>query len=250
MNHKLIGLGLFFLCAGVSQAASSHFNFSPEHWELSIAGGANGASANNTHLVVSPYETDAVTIASVSSSPLWKIGAGYHFFEDQLKHRTFLNDVYAELNLYHSSQVIKGSVLQYQLPTYNNYTFSAPVSSTRLILDVKPTLFTVKQFSLYPILGFGIAWNDIAYHETAASGISQSSANSLGRNTNNNFAYDIGGGIKVRFSQHIFGVVEYLYTSTSGMRPSSPVPSAPNLNEPPAFALFGHSILFGLNWKI
>lgn len=250
MKQLYILLTSLFILMGITQQAYALSSLDYHQIEFSVAGGGNGVSGQNTHLVVSPYETDRLKITSVSSSPLWKVGAGYHFFANPQGANVDFHDLYVELNIYHNTQNIKGMTLQYTLPQFNNFIFSAPVTTTRLMLDFKPSIQIKHVVSLYPLVGLGVAWNDMAYHEIATIGSVPTAANSLRRRYISNFAYDIGAGIKLQFSTHLFAAVEYVYSRTSGIKPASPLPGAPSLTQLPVFALNEHSVLVGLNWKL
>lgn len=223
----------------------------PKNIEISVAAGPNWTHANNTNLVVSPYETDSVRTNSVSNSALWKVGIGYHPFEKKLKKRQFINDLLLELNLYRSTATVRGNVWQYQLPQFNNYSFRAPLTSTRLMLDVKPSLFKWHKISLYPILGIGVGMNDMSYHESVTGiGVDPNSAESLSRKTNTNFVYDLGVGVRVMLTTHLIASLEYLYTDLGKVSPNGSPANNVALTSAPSFTMYSQAILFGLNWKV
>ena len=113
----------------------------------------------NTHLVVSPYESDTNQINKISTNGAWKVGVGYYLFENTLQHQHYLNHLLVEANVYQTFTTLNGSVWQFGLPEFNNYNFKTPVTSTRLMFDVKPTLFSYYRVSPYAILGVGATWN-------------------------------------------------------------------------------------------
>jgi hypothetical protein len=71
--------------------------------EFSVAGGPSWNHIHDTSLLISSYETDNVLVSHVSTTGVWKIGAGYHLLSPALEQNTFLNDLLVELNLYRSS---------------------------------------------------------------------------------------------------------------------------------------------------
>ncbi|MDR3477857.1 MAG: outer membrane beta-barrel protein [Gammaproteobacteria bacterium] len=219
--------------------------------EISAAVGPSWANTSSTHLVVSPYETDSVLKSSVSNHPLWKLGVGYHFFVEQLQQRRFLNDLLVELNLYQSSATVKGSVWQYQFPQFNNYRFSNPITSTRLMVDAKPGLFTQNHISLYPILGIGAVWNDVTYSETVTgAGVAPNTRYSLNGTNNSNFAYDLGAGVRVDVTKHLSASLEYLYTHLGSMSSSRVSKNGDALQSAPTFNVYNQGVLLGVSWKI
>lgn len=243
IKHVLL-YSLFFI-SSTAFASTSLRNI-----EISVAAGPNWSHADNTSLVVSPYETDSIRVNHVSNSALWKIGAGYHFFAEQLAQKEFFNDLLLELNVYHSAETVKGNVWQYQLPQFNNYSFNAPYNSTRLMLDFKPGLYTWDHISLYPILGIGAAWNEVSYHENVTvAGVAANSFQSLANHTNASFAYDLGAGVNLNMNSNIVASLEYLYAHAGKMFPSGRATNGVALTAPPAFKIHSQSILLGLSWK-
>ncbi len=248
-------LALFFLSCSVSAATPPAAPAKLKNMEISAAGGPAWIYTNNTKIIMSPSETDSVQVNQTSSGgtanlyqkkfngSLWKIGVGYHFFAEKLKNRTVLNDLLVELNLYGSSTTINGNVWQFQNAALNNFSFGAPITSTRLMLDVKPLLFNLDPFEIYPILGIGAAWNTISFQEVviAGSGVVPTSFN---KNTNTNFAYDLGTGVRIGLTTHLTAALEYLYTNLGSISPTNA-----GVVSPPTFKVDSQSLLLGLNWK-
>jgi opacity protein-like surface antigen len=245
-----IFLSLFFL--PYSLFASNPWTVdSIHHFEFSAAVGPNWAHSSSTDLVVSPFETDSVILNNISNHAIWKLGVGYHLFADRLQKRTFFNDLLIELNLYQSSETLNGNVWQYQLPQFNNFSFSSPITSTRIMLDVKPTLISLKHVSLYPILGFGNSWNNVPYNETVTSADVPADSNYLlNTSTNSNFAYDLGVGIRGELTEHLGVTLEYLYTNLGNMSSTEVSKNADPIITAPTFKIFNQSFLIGLSWKI
>ncbi len=244
---------LCFFTLILSSALFAYTPPSPDFFknvEVSAAIGPNWSRATSANLIVTPYETDSLLVTHVTSGLAGKIGVGYHFFAEQLSQRQFLNDLLVEINGYQSVGTIRGNVWQYQMPQFNNYNFNAPLTSTRLMLDLKPSLFTLKSVSLYPILGLGIAWNDVYYNENVTgAGIAARSAEALGSHTNNDFAYDLGVGLRLPVSARLSATLEYVYTSLGNVSPAGS-PNGATLTSPPTFKVRNQSALLGLSWKL
>ena len=219
--------------------------------EFSAAGGFNWVNSNNNNLYVSSYETDSNKVTHVSNNAFWKVGVGYYVLNDYLQDRSFLNSLLTELNFYHSSATVKGDVWQYQLPQFNNYNFRTPITSRRLMLDFKPTLFTFYHFSPYFVLGAGIAWNATSYQQSiTAANIDPTSYISLGKRTNTNMAYDAGFGVKGDITSHLSASVEYLYTQMGKVTPSALSQGVTTVMKAPTFTVRSQAVLFGLSWKM
>lgn len=223
-------------------------SFSSKKMEFSIAGGFNQTHIKNTSLTISPYETDSVLIKQLHDSGMWKVGIGSYFFDE---HREFFNSFLLELNFYRSEGDIDGVVWQYQLPQFNNYGVYAPYSNTRLVVDVKPGLFTWNAISPYLILGIGATWNSMSYQETVAGVEDQPGSNLILNNKiSTHFAYDLGVGSRVTLDKHLSVSIEYLYTYLSQMSPGREETNSVQLTSAPIFRLYNQALLFGLTWMI
>lgn len=219
--------------------------------EFSVAAGPNWPHANSTTIVISPLETDSVRTSNVTNDIIWKVGAGLHVFEEKLNQRPFINDLLLELNLYRSSETVKGNVWQYQLPQFNNYSFHAPFTSTRLMLEVKPSLFSWYHISPYPILGVGMGRNSLSYHESVTdSDVDPNSAHYLSHKTTTNFVYDLGLGARVEWTKCLFVSLEYVYTNLGKASPSGTPTNNVAMTSAPRFKMVSQAALLGLNWKI
>ena len=176
----------------------------------------------------------------------YRVGVGYHAFASQLSKRDFFNDLLVQLNYYHDTTTIKGEVWQYGYA--NNDSFNAPLTSKRLMLDVKPTLFSIRNTSIYTVLGAGMAWNQISYSETA---LNTEGGQPLNLNTasNRNFVYDLGLGMNMHITQHTYITFEYLYTTLGGNSPSTTGSSSSSVASAPNFVAHSQSALAGLSWK-
>lgn len=187
---------------------------------------------------------DGLQVNHIGSSPDWKIGVGYDF---PLSQKACFSDLLVELNYYWGSETPSGQRLQYQIPAFNNYSFEAPIQSSRLMLDFKPTLFNFNRFSFYPIIGGGVGWNKTSYQENALiTGIPP--AYSLTSNTVS-FAYDLGLGTRVEVTQHLQASVEYLYTNLGNINLPNTAANGTVFGASPKFNLQTEMLLFGLNWK-
>ncbi len=221
-------------------------------WEISAAAGANWLHASDANTVFSyvvPIETDNNFVQRTTDSAIWKLGFGYHLFQNQLQHRDFLNDLLLGLNYYHTKASIYGVTEAFGAPVFN---FHAPMQSQRLMLDIKPQLFTYQRISPYAILGLGYAWNKINLDEFAfpnALGIEQSDAYSLNSATSSHLAYEAGLGLRLAFTQHLSGTLEYLYAGLGNATPGASTDLDNPIARSPDFNLHTQSLLLGINWS-
>lgn len=204
--------------------------------EFSGAGGINWINTENTHLVISPVETDSNRITHTPSNGTWKLGVGYSLFLDHLL---------VELNVYKASNTVKGDVWQFEMPQFDNFRFTAPLSSTRLMLDFKPNLITWNKLTPYLILGTGVTWNTASYTEEADPGINPKGAQSLSEKTRTQLAWDVGAGVSYLLTDELSFSAEYVYAFLGEATPqaNTVIIDAPN------FSYQIQSLLFGLSLK-
>ena len=113
------------------------------------------------------------------------------------------------------------------------------------MLDIKPTLFTLQQFSPYAVLGAGVAWNRMSLDTTSTTAGYEPYQTSLPASTNRNLAYDTGLGVRAELIPHLSASLEYLSTHLGRVSPGTfgTVTSAPN------FSMNSQSLLLGVSWK-
>lgn len=220
-----------------------------KNWDISIAAGPSWHQADNTTTSLyapgNQIEVDDNTVSSADNGTTYRIGVGYHAFAERLADRNFLNDLLLQVNYYHDKTTIKGDV--WQDGYADNFTFEAPLTSDRLMLDVKPTLFSIQNASYYTILGAGVAWNQISYSETALNA-DGGQARTLDTATNRNFVYDLGLGVNMHVTTNAYVTLEYLYTTLGGNSPSTVGSAANAVAAAPNFVTHSQSALLGLGW--
>lgn len=248
-RHTLFSLALVFLvnCANAGTLQnwiSSTKTF--KHPEVSVAGGVDWYNTHNTHITVSPFETDSDKVRQSAAQGSWKVGLGYSLFDDTWPH---LKRLLLNLNLYQTSTTLSGTVWQYEQPQFNNYNFRVPIKSTRLMLDVKPSFFTWQSMKPYAIFGVGVAWNSVSYRETATADVNSDSRLLLSKQTTSDLAWDLGLGCNMALTDNLSVSLEYIYAALGY---GSPAHEASNvhLEATPKFLLQSQSVLLGLNWRL
>lgn len=222
---------------------------SPTNLDISAAIGPSWYDAGNGHMQVTSDENDTMRTSGASGSATYRVGVGYHFLATQLATRQFLNDLLIQLNYYHSNTTINGQVAEFGSDCCVNYAFKAPTTSNRLMIDVKPSLFTVWHLSPYITAGAGIAWNQMNLTESPYGAQYAPGTVKLPDNTNQNFAYDLGVGIRGDITKNLSASIEYLSTHLGDNEPSSNSSTQQAILDAPDFPIFVQSILFGLSWK-
>lgn len=216
-----------------------------KHLEISAAVGPNWVYIPDTNLIISSSETDDIRQSGVSNKGTWKVGGGYFLNTIPLT-RPFLNQLLLELNVYQITGTLHGSEFQYGLAQFNNYTSNAPFTSTRLMLDAKPALFSWQRVSTYFIGGMGIAWNKMSYYETAI-GVLANSTLSLSNYTTTNLSWDVGAGVSVKFMEHLNLTAEYIYAFLGKGSPANDPSNGVSLAASPLFSFQTQSLLLGLS---
>lgn len=255
MFQKWAGIALITANVNIVYATETMPDtYKAPNWQISLAAGAAEYHANDLFLVVSPYETDSAKVRSIKSRAVYRAALGYHLFNELLAERRFFNDVLLELNGYYQEKnTIKGSIWQLNDPEFNNYNFHTPFTNRRLILDLKPTLFTQYNFSVYPLAGIGISRIKASYQEYASQEcVPANSAVSLQSRTHHQISYDLGGGLHYAFSRHLGLSLEYIYNPSVKIKPStvSASPYTVSYATTPAFSTSSQSVLLGITWKL
>jgi opacity protein-like surface antigen len=244
-KHKWFCLTLLLFVNAANAANIKHWDF--KDMEISGAGGGDWYQRRDASLIVSPFETDSIKTLQSSFQGSWKIGLNYSFCEKTLP---YLNKLLLGLNVYQTSTILSGAVLQYELPQFNNYHFKAPIKSTRLMLDLRPGFFTWRSMEPYAILGIGVAWNSMSYRETVtASDVNADSAMVLSRHTTSSLAWNFGAGSKVALTDKLSVSLEYIYAILGHGSPTHG-PGVVRLETTPNFTLQSQSILLGLSLRL
>lgn len=220
----------------------------PHVFEWSVAGGANWIHSNSPQLVISSFEVDRLHPNNDQVASLWKVGLGYDALVPQLHDRQFFNRLLLELNVYYTSPKLKGDVWQYQLPQFNNYTYSASLSNIRLMLDAKPHVFAYHDVSLYGIFGIGAMFNNISYTEQiSAAGVPPASNLVLKSQSQTNFGYDLGVGLRKKLTERFDVSLEYVYAYLGKVSPSGvQLQNTVALVNPPSFSLNSQGVLLAI----
>ena len=199
------------------------------HFELIGAPGIAALSSNNTYLGVTNSETDKLVQTNKDSlnTLAGQFGLGYiynfhhskKYYSDAKKHPNKIQwfpSMEPQLNVYTlSSNSIHGDVWRFNSANFNDLSYSIPVHSTRLMLDLAITVGTWKKLSLYAIGGIGKAWNRVSYSDkdnTASSPCPDQRLN-LNSHSSTSFAWEAGLGLLYNFNDRFSLSAEYLYAS-------------------------------------
>ena len=227
------------------------YSYTVTEYELSGGLGAGWYNANSPTTQVTPFEQDINHVTGASSNIIYSVGLGRRIFTDTFHAKnTVLTGLLAQLNYYYGTSTVRGDVWAYGSPNLSNYTFSAPFSSSRLMLDLKPELFVYEKFTPYAIIGGGAAWSDLSYAEQPVAAAYAPGAVTLGTHTNVTVAYDLGVGIGRDLVNNFNLSIEYFYTSFGRVAPSLTASSTQTIDSTPRFPISSQNLLVRLNWKI
>ena len=221
----------------------------PSHFELSGALGASWYQARNSHLQITAEERDTDVVSRATSSMLYSAGIGYRASSNALARRSYLTGLLVQLNYYYGTSSIKGDAWQYESSDVINYTFKAPIKTSRLMLELRPDLFVYKGYTPYGIFGAGAAWSKMSYSESPIGSADPLGATLLQNAMNTTVAYDLGVGLSKSVTPNITVGIEYLYTALGTLSPSVNATSAQTIVAAPSFPTQNQSVIARLSWK-
>jgi len=189
------------------------------HFEIIAALGINGVNMSDGHLKITSSETDTLKQTNSNNWNAWlgQLGVGYifplinkHGFPDGPQ---WFPSIEPMLNLYLTRFNIKGDILRFNSPNFNEFSYKSTIQSTRLMLDVALTVLSKQQFSLYALAGIGESWNRISYKDPGASSACPLAGINLDSKDRYRLAWDLGAGIAYAFNPVVSLSLEYLYTN-------------------------------------
>ncbi len=207
-------------------------NFQSKQFYFCAFGGIDWPYANDTKTIISPIDTAINHVSTVTSGAQWGAGISWHIS----------SYLWLQTNFYKINATLGGAVWDFSNPNFDDYTFSAPFTSSRLMLDVKPIFFTHSRVSFYGIAGLGGAWNSLSYTEVPTD----SGAVRLSEKSSRSFSYEFGAGISRHIIDNMNLQVEYLWSALGSASPGNNLVLAPIL-KPAQFTLRAQSVLFGLS---
>ena len=114
---------------------------------------------------------------------------------------------------------IDGSITQYSLPDFNNYSYRWGISSNVVSVYSKMNLVSLGRFMPYVDAGVGVALNQgMNYSETAYPDITARVSPSYRANTTRQLSYNVGLGLDVALTQQLLMYVGYDFQSYGKMQ--------------------------------
>jgi len=177
----------------------------------------------------------------------WGIGTAYRFLTPNHQNiLRFTHDISLGLDVFYFQANQSGSVLDYG--EFSDFNYRSKVQSLRFMGNVEWTFLPVFSKAIYPFLegGAGLASNTNYYSDAPNATSSFGVGNTFSRHNIDQFAYDLGAGIKWTPTENIEVSLRYLYSSLgwvrSGNSASLPVSSGYS------YRLNTQSLLLGLSY--
>lgn len=249
--------------AAKSQSAGMESNLtvispSESHIAASILLGGSTSSFDEHQQIFFPadaFRTDSFEIDNHDTDFAPAVGVAYEKIVDGgVSSWHFMHSYSLGVNIYYNENTPEGSVYEYSLPDFNNSTYTLEVKSYRIMVDTE-LAFRPLYFGVMPFIkaGIGGARNKLSFQNLPRPDIGADGGYyHLGDNGKNNFAYEIGAGIKLPVSQHFVLSAHYLYAdlgdaesrvsdNQTGVVLASPLKTDVHTQS----VLFGLSYLFG-----
>lgn len=249
MNHlwSATAARFFTLTLGLCISTSSF----ADGLEFSAYAGGIGTSTHKSHLVQDPFNNSPLTGHNDSTAFTPGVGLAYSF-RPPIPHDSndffFFDTISLGLDAYQFKTSRSGLVIVNGDPNFANYDYSMDIHSARLMLDGQinsnPFWYGLVVFAE---AGAGIAWNRLDYNDVPVPGIGGLGL-SLPNKTQEQFAYDLGGGLKLPVAEHLQISARYLYSNLGNMKTSTH--GNFNIDEPIKVKLRGQSVLLGLTYTI
>ena len=191
-----------------------------DNWFVGASGGVAFSSVANTSQSLangssypSPYNTDLYTIQNPDATMAWSLYGGYRWETI----REWFPDINLALRYQHLDSVsVNGTIDQYSLPGFVNYSYTANGSSNALSAFGKVDIYQYRSILPYVSLGLGLAWNTMSYSEQAYNGITPRVSPGYG-GTSTNFAYNVGLGLDYILNRRVTLSLGYEYASFGSM---------------------------------
>ncbi len=169
---------------------------------MSVANGSNYPAPEN----VDDYKINAVKV-----QPMIAFSAGRRWQRDALFAPAYSVGLRYQ---YFFQQTIKGNILQYSLPEFNNYSFQWQMNANLLSLYSKVELLKKGLFIPYVDGGIGVSFLEASnYQENAFSGETARISPNFGSQTSSQFAFNVGAGVDIQLSPQALFSIGYDFQS-------------------------------------
>mgnify|MGYP003439740312 FL=1 len=239
------------------QQATSKYLQQGSHPELSVFLGGSYIpnTINGQTLQLLPYETgqyaDTFTNQSGASAFTWGVDATYRFKLHAPSAENYVFDsIGAGVDVFQITNFSQnGKVLQFNMPEFENYTYDLKLNNIRVMANADVDFHPIKQY-FTPFIqgGLGSARTSISYNSVPISPVISPDL-TLPNQTNWNFAYQAGAGVKYAAKNYLLLSLRYLYANMGKVN-SSTAGSTAILAKPLTVNMSTQNFLFGLTYLI
>lgn len=107
---------------------------------------------------------------------------------------------------------IKGTIFQYSLPQFENYTYHYQIQSQTLLAMAKLDLVSWQRFMPFLLVGAGVSLNTAKnYTEQAVPGVTPRVSPGFSDSTNAYFSYALGAGVDYILKRNLWMSLKYQY---------------------------------------
>jgi len=209
MQGKFGALCLSVLSVATAAAGRADIKTQESDWLLSGGLGYyyNTKGSESSRVEISAIETDSLLQNSQQQFPLLNLS-----LKRKIKPIVGIQQLRIGPSLYYHHVKFEGSVLQFMVPAFNNYTYTFSGDVVDGLIEVE-ALFKpfYKNISLVVIAGFGASYASVEYSEVARPGIPIGTSRSTPKHSDFNFVAEAGVGISKPFHKNLTGGIHYLY---------------------------------------
>lgn len=219
-------------------------------WQITGLAGIADLNTNFSNEVVvnGPSATITNTLTGHTDSAAFAPGLGvaYNFVTapyTQVGNSYWLQSVSLGINAYYLGASRDGLVNIDADPAFQNNAYNADVNSFRIMLDSEFDFHPFYRFIPFAELGIGDAVNWLNYSESTMPGsfvLPLVNANG----SSNNFAYELGGGVKLPVNQHSIFSLRYLYSNMGSVQADN----SPILAQPIEVNMHASSLFLGYTY--
>jgi opacity protein-like surface antigen len=195
-------------------------------WYAGISGSvvwaslADGLNINNGAAAPFPFNTDRYSIEHGTDGAL-AVQAGYEWQRTTPWFPSYSLGLQYE---HYWLGAIKGTITQYSLPEFLNYSYTWDTQADTVSLYTKVHVVEYGAFKPFINAGLGLAINRSGhFYETPFAGVTPRVSPGFSKHTQTNFTYNVGAGVDYALSQKLSASVAYNYQDLGSVRSSNGV---------------------------
>lgn len=231
-----------FMISGVPTTVCA--NMDSSGFQLSAYGGLAVTDINNSSYTLLGNQVEVLAPTNANSYDFaWGFGAAYRLLVSK-----FLHDISVGLDMFYLPDSQDGDVLSYGM--FDNSTYQLKFRSIRLMADSDWTFRPIYS-RFYPFISVGIGFtaNTMSFNSSPEPDATWEVGQSMSNNQIFQFAYNVGGGIKVPLTNKVALSLRYLYAGLGSARTDASTASLPTtagINTPVA----SQNVLVGLSYLL